>query len=43
MKGWPLYIVVFFIILFIVDGIFIYTAFRTQDAVVPSYTGTQDR
>jgi len=43
LRGWPLCIVIFFVILFVVDGLFIYTAVSTQDGIVPSYSRTQER
>ena len=40
---WPIGIGIFFGIVFIVNGMFIYVALQTHEAPLPSYANTQDR
>jgi nitrogen fixation protein FixH len=40
---WPIGIAVFFGVVFIVNGIFIYVALQSYEEPVPSYANNQDR
>ena len=40
---WPWIIATGFLVLFIVDGAFIWIAVQTHEEPLPSYTNTQDR
>lgn len=40
---WPIAIGIFFGIVFVVNGLFIWVAVSTHEAPVPSYANTQDR
>lgn len=40
---WPMIIVGFFAVIFVVNGVFAYLAITTSEAPLPSYANSQDR
>jgi hypothetical protein len=40
---WPAIIVGFFVVIVLVNGVFVYLAVSTAEAPLPSYANTQDR